>query len=182
MDRAANLRKFCWWLEQVEHAPLNLEEITADRVRRFLAYCREAAPEGRFGSTHPNAKRAMRPSSVATFYRDLKTFTGSCTAEELWDATPMAKVRAPKVPEAQIQPFSDAQIQALLRAAADTPSPDRNRAIILVLADAGLRAGELCSLRVCDANHVQGELVVVGKGNKRRSVYMDATARRAVKR
>src|SRR5205814_7327020 len=49
-----------------------------------------------------------------------------------------------------------------------------------LLADSGLRASELVGLRVGDVDRGVGELVVVGKGNKRRRVYMGTTARRAV--
>lgn len=52
-------------------------------------------------------------------------------------------------------------------------------ALILVLLDTGLRASELCSLLVADADR-DGQLSVVGKGNKRRQVYVGTAARRAL--
>jgi hypothetical protein len=60
-DREGSLRRFCWWLENEEEAPLTLEALTPERIR-FLAYCREARPEGRFGSDNPLAQRQARSS------------------------------------------------------------------------------------------------------------------------
>jgi site-specific recombinase XerD len=59
-------------------------------------------------------------------------------------------------------------------------SPERNVAIILLLVDTGMRVSELCGLRVEDADRGTGELTVLGKGNKKRRVYMGNQARRAL--
>jgi len=49
-----------------------------------------------------------------------------------------------------------------------------------VLVDTGLRASELCSLKVADADKGTRELTVTGKGNKKRKVYMEVAARRSL--
>lgn len=181
-DRRGNLTRFCWWLTEVEGVAATLEEITGERVRRFLTYCREANPCGRFGSDHPKARVAARPSTVMTYFRDLRTFCVFCQMEGLLDTNPLHNVKAPKVPNDQVQPFTAEQVRALLAATAETPFPERNRAIIMVLVDTGLRVSELCGLQVKDADHVHGEVSVLGKGGKRRTVYLGTSARRALKR
>lgn len=179
-EHRQNLERFAWWLENEEEAPAALESLSPARIRAFLAYLREPHPLGRFGSSSPGAKRAARPSSVATYYRDLRAFTRFCQAEGLLESDPLKNVKAPRVPNDQIQPLNEEQIQALLDVARRGRNPERDVALILLLLDTGMRVSELCALTVADFDRGTGELTVIGKGNKRRTTYMGQTARRAL--
>jgi hypothetical protein len=55
-------------------------------------------------------------------------------------------VKAPRVPNDQLQPLSAEQCQALLDAAQGTKEPERNRAIIFTFLETGLRLAEVCSV------------------------------------
>jgi hypothetical protein len=48
------------------------------------------------------------------------------------------------------------------------PTADRDRAIILLLADTGMRATELCNIQMKDVNLNNHSIKIVGKGNKER--------------
>jgi len=85
-------------------------------------------------------------------------------------------VPAPKADT--IQPLGGQQMQALLDAASRGRNPERDRAILTCLVDTGLRVSELCSLTMGDIDESKGEMSVVGKGRKRRTIYMQGTARR----
>lgn len=50
------------------------------------------------------------------------------------------------------------------------PVADRNRAIILLLLDTGLRASELCSLKIADVDLRNYHFKVIGKGSKERLI------------
>lgn len=52
--------------------------------------------------------------------------------------------------------------------------------IIYLLLDTGMRASELCALTLADVNRSSGDLRVLGKGNKWRTVHMALSARRAL--
>jgi len=84
-----------------------------------------------------------------------------------------------------INPFSDADLRAIVNAISSSktysnhgtiasnvlPNQDRNRAIILLLLDTGLRADELCSLAVRDVDlHNRFVHVASGKGDSERFV------------
>lgn len=56
----------------------------------------------------------------------------------------------------------------------------RDKAIILLLLDTGIRVSELCSANVDDLDMETGRLFVTGKGNKSRYVYQGKVCRKAL--
>ena len=55
----------------------------------------------------------------------------------------------------------------------------RNRAIVLVLLDAGVRLSELTGMRLTDVDTSNGNIRVLGKGNKERVVWISKTTQKA---
>ena len=106
------------------------------------------------------------------------------------------RVRRPSYRRAMVDPYTAEETLALLdaceRAAAwstDTgrqvrskrPSAQRDRAIMLVLLDSGVRVSELCNLRMVDYNQNRGTLAIEhGKGDKERTVFLGTVAQRAI--
>jgi len=70
-------------------------------------------------------------------------------------------------------------VRALIQATRQTPSPLPNEIIVKLRADTGLRVTELVSL-TCGSVR-QDQLVVTGKGNKQRSVFLGMKVRRDLK-
>jgi site-specific recombinase XerD len=95
-------------------------------------------------------------------------------------------IQAP-VPETRvIIPFTEAEVKALLAAVDKSapyarpgqrecrhsnPSAQRNRVIIYLLLDTGIRASELCGLRVRNIDLKARHVTVMGKGSKERTIY-----------
>jgi site-specific recombinase XerD len=80
------------------------------------------------------------------------------------------RVEKPKVTQQVIHPLTRDEMVRLLAAVAQEPV--RDRTIILVLLDTGIRASELCSLKMGD---LRGNyLTVLGKGDKEREVPLSA--------
>ena len=179
-DREETMARFCWWLEHEQRVPLTLGELSPATIRDFLSYAREPRPGGRYGSTRESAKREARPATVSAYFRCLRAFSNFCLAEGLLDETPLKNVKAPRVPSDQIQPLDQEQVQALLDAARRTRAPERDVAAIFMLVDTGMRCSELTGLKVTDVDRGSGELTVIGKGNKKRTVYMGVGSRRAL--
>lgn len=75
-------------------------------------------------------------------------------------------VEKPKPRKVVIVPFTQEQVKAML--AQDGRTADRNRCVILLLVDTGLRASELCGLSFGDIDLVNRRVKVLGKGNKER--------------
>lgn len=181
-SRTATLRQFLWWLEHEESEPAVFKTVTPSRLRTYLSYCREPHPGGRYGCNHRMAGKQARPSTIQTYHRHLRTFLNFCLTEGLLEQSPLRNIKPPRVPNDQIQPFTPEQIQSLLNAARASEQKERNVAVLLLLVDAGLRVSELCSLRVRDIDRTTAQISIVGKGNKRRTVYAGTTARRALSR
>ncbi len=144
----------------------------------------------RFGPTRPldgvgaaelrawllELRQTLAPESIAGYVRGLKAFGNWCAAEELGTAPGFRALRRPRVPRRLIAPFTDAELQRLLAIA-----EPRERAIVLLLLDTGLRLAEVTPLRVGDLRP-DGTIRVMGKGSKERIVPLGVTARRAVVR
>lgn len=126
--------------------------------------------------------RALAPSSMAARVRTVKAF-GTWIANELdLPANPVRGVPVPRVPELLVPSLREPDILALLRSL-DTGSqqPERDRAIVLLLLDTGLRLSEAANLRIRDVDLIEGRCRVMGKGGRERVVPVGRKARRALR-
>ncbi len=114
----------------------------------------------------------LSPVSVAGFVRGLKVIFGWCAAEGLTDDDPLRRLPRPRVPQRLIPTLSDDHLARLLGAA----SP-RDRLLLTILLDTGLRVSELAGLRLDDVI-ADGFLRVRGKGNKERLVPLGSVTHR----
>lgn len=90
-------------------------------------------------------------------------------------------VKPPRPDEKQILPLTRQEIIALLEMVKDTQFPVRNRVVILLLLDCGLRASELCSLKVKDVDLINRRILIKGKGGKERKIPFCDTTQEALK-
>ncbi len=149
-------------------------------LRQFLAYVANGheEPGGRWGN--PHMTHPVRSATIRAYYGELRTFFRWMVSEGFVPVSPVERITPPKLKSEQIQPFTPEQSEALLRAARRSLHPRRDEAIVLMLPDTGLRASELCGLRMCDVELQGRRCTVVGKGNKRRTVYFGPTAAKAL--
>jgi integrase/recombinase XerC/integrase/recombinase XerD len=173
--------RFVWWLQNEAELEPTIENLSPTAVRTFLTYVREPNPKGRFGQVRANTTERAKPLTVFAYFREIRAFTNFCLAEGLMDESPLANVKPPRATQEQVQPLSQEQLQGLLNVAVQTPCPERARAVVLSLVDTGLRVSELCSLTIGDLTSQTGEITVTGKGNKKRTIYLGTSARRALR-
>jgi integrase/recombinase XerC len=158
----------------------NLKRCGATELRAFFAYLNTAheTADGRWGDA--NRSRPMRPAGVKFYFSRLRTFFAFLVEEGALDSSPMERLKPPIIRQDQVQPFTREQQEALRLAARRSRDPRRNEAILLLLLDTGLRASELCGLRVKDLDLAGRRCYVLGKGNKHRAVYFGSVAARAL--
>ncbi len=121
-------------------------------------------------------RATLSPVSVAGYVRGVKAFGNWCAAEELAEARALRVLRRPRVPHKLVEPLSDEALRRLLDGAST-----RDRAILLLFFDTGLRLSELAGLRSADLRP-DGSVKVMGKGARERIVPVGSTARQALAR
>ncbi|MDA8204022.1 MAG: tyrosine-type recombinase/integrase [Chloroflexi bacterium] len=126
--------------------------------------------------------RSLAPSSMAARVRTVKAF-GTWIANELdLPANPVRGVPVPRVPELLVPSLREPDILALLRTLdAGSQQPERDRAIVLLLLDTGLRLSEAANLRIRDVDLIEGRCRVMGKGGRERVVPVGRKTRRALR-
>ena len=152
----------------LKYARLPESEITANDVRQFLYSLKQ---EG------------INPSTGNAFYRAIKTYFNWLAAEGIIDKekSPMINIKAPKIPKILPVPFSLDDIKALHRETSRPRFLDyRNRAIVFVFLDTGIRLEEMSNLKIADVDIKQGMIKVLGKGSKERVVVIQQEARKAL--
>lgn len=139
----------------------DLADLTPATLDRYLAELRQR----------------MKPISAHRHYRALRTFCRWCVRTGRLAADPMADL-VMRVPKTLPRVPDDEAVRRLMLACPDTPEGRRNRAMIVLLADSGLRKEELRCLRVEDVDFRARQLRVhQGKGQRDRvGLFGDATA------
>ena len=109
-------------------------------------------------------------------FRETRAFFSWCTRMGACGRNPFAGIPNVKVEQKVIQPLTEAEIQALLDVCDPTTEFGcRNRAIILLFLDTGLRYAELHGLTLEDVDWEAGRIHVRhGKGRKQRVVAFGA--------
>jgi site-specific recombinase XerD len=118
--------------------------------------------------------------TIRSYYTQYKVFFNWLVEEGVLETSPMSRIRPPKASPDQIEPFSDEHLIKIERAAAGSDHPRRDLAIVHLLLDSGLRASELCSLRYGDLDLHGRRCTVLGKGNKKRTIYFGRITRKAL--
>ncbi len=148
----ATLRTYAFTLSRFSRASgvQILSEVTPEIIERHLG----------------NLRARMKPISVHQPFRVLRTFCRWCVNTGHLAANPMAgmTMRTPKT-----LPYApdDADVRRLLEACPNTPEGRRNRGLIALAADSGLRKEELRRLRIGDLDFgARAIRVHGGKGQK----------------
>lgn len=155
----ANLNTLVAYLRRRRVA--RLERITPAHLRRYFA-----------DLSHPSAKQ--RPPSANTQhqqYRTARTWLNWCVRRGWLPANPLLQVRAPDLPKPVARHITRADMLRLVDGAGAGSQPERDRAIVLLFLDTGLRRRELARLTVDDVD-LSGRRVTVrvGKGGRGRVV------------
>ncbi len=167
------------WFCRVNDYPDQPQQISTLHVRAFLSYLGEA---NRWGGKAISARAPARQSTINKFYRVLNTFFGWLKREELIPDNPVAHLKTPKIGERVVQALSPNEIDRLLSSCNRKTYLDcRNRAIVMMLLDSGMRVSELASLNLEDVDTTTGSIIIRrGKGGKERVVRIGSNAQKSL--
>ncbi len=97
--------------------------------------------------------------------------------------SPMAKMHPPRVPEKLVPVVGDGDLQKLFRVVSGQEFDDRrDRAILSLFLDCGLRIGEMAGIRMADLNMAERQVVVTGKGSRVRELRFTRETRGDINR
>jgi integrase/recombinase XerC len=169
-------QKLLWFLRAKAHAECGLPQL-----RRFFVYLRNGhlEPGGRWGNRQQTKPLGRR--SVEYYYIYLQTAFRWFVSEGLIAESPLARIARPEKSTPNITTFSDADLVALLNAAARSPFAERNVALMMFLLDTGLRVTELCKLTMSAVDLYGLRAEIMGKGRKQRMVHFSRETAKIVR-
>lgn len=137
----------------------NIKHIATDDLRLYL--------------TEYQKKNEISKVTLDNIRRVLSSFFSWLEDEDYILKSPARRIHKVKATLCIKNTYSDEEIE-LMR---DVCQNERDLAIIDMLASTGMRVGEMVNLKRSDINFQERECVVLGKGDKQRTVYFDARAK-----
>ena len=132
-----------------------ISQITPSLIRDYLLILEE---------------RGHNAGGVHGYFRSVKAFLRWYWDElDIETVNPISKVKTPRLPVEPIEGISRDDFESLLSACKKNFLGERDKAILMVLLDTGIRASELCSIRLEDVNLIDSSILIrQGKGKKPR--------------
>ena len=147
-----NLNKFFTYCKN-EHELLEIEEITHIHIKQYLNQLKS---------------KGLSESYINTILKNIRSFYAYCYKEEHC-LNVAKKVEFLREKTVLINTFTDSEVRKMLDAyRMDTYMNARNRCIVSILLDTGIRNSELCSIKNIDVKETV--IYIFGKGRKERIV------------
>ncbi|GEN78702.1 tyrosine-type recombinase/integrase [Actinotalea fermentans] len=189
VDLAALLPSWALSLRAERKSPATVKSYT-DGVRGFLAWCEETGTPPVLdkatvnGFTAALLEAGREPATVRSRQLGVRRFAAWLADEGEIPADPLLGIKAPKLDAKVIEPLTDDQIRALLKACRGDDLRDRrDTALIRFMVETGARAGETVALALADVDLMVGVAIVRrGKGGKGRSVPFGPQTGQAIDR
>lgn len=144
-------------------ADKSLDDLTADDVNDYITKV---------------VRRHITRATKSTYIRHLKIYLR--WVEETYHFDFNAKnIKVPKTPKRNVRIYSDVEIEKIFNAVQNEDEwiKLRNKSIIALMYDSGLRQAEVCNLKMRNISLDENRLVVRGKGNKERTVPLGQFAK-----
>lgn len=135
-----------------------VEKIETDDIRYYLSMYKE----------HRNVSKV----TLDNMRRYLSTFFCWCADEDIIGKNPMRRIKAIKKQKTIKEPFSDVEMEKIRQSSGSI----RNRALVEFLYTTGCRVSEVVNIDLVNIDFAHNTVVVTGKGNKQREVYISDKA------
>lgn len=153
---------------EIDLSPIDIgfiKKITLNDAYQFLIYCKNDRKNN-------DNTRARRVISIRRFFIYLTDNQG------MLDYNPMKNLDIPKTKKA-LPKYLTLEEAEMLLSVVDGPYKERDYAIITLFLNCGMRLAELVSIDYNDIK-ADGSLIITGKGNKERTVYLNQACINAI--
>ena len=164
------LRHFLFYVKN-QGWPDSVKYLDNKRIREFLSWIGSRSFEYVAGNgSHRFTK--SKPSTAWPYYKALKRLFNWGLEERLIDESPIKDIHFKAPPPPLIQPYEQEELKRFLAVCElDIKTGARftglrNKAMLLLFIDSGLRLSEQAGLKLADLNLEQKWVRVIGKGNK----------------
>ena len=144
------------WLKEISKG---IAEITTNDIRQYLSEFQ--------------AKNNSSRTTIDNIRRIFSSFFSWLEDEDYIVKSPVRRIHKVKSEITVKETISDEQLETLR----DSCSEIRDLALVDFLVSTGVRVGELVKINISDINFNERQCVVLGKGNKERTVYFNARAK-----
>lgn len=136
-----------------------IKKISTFDIFKFLDYCNTE-------KANINSTRARKTSTLKGYFGYI------CTKMKYIDINPMDPIEAPKKKKALPKYLTLEQSLALLNSV-EGEDKERDFCILTIFLNCGLRVAEMSSLDIGDINFDENTMIVTGKGDKERKIYLN---------
>jgi site-specific recombinase XerD len=151
--------------------PERVELLDTKRIRQFLSWIGSRSFEYVAGNGSRRFNKS-KPSTAWPYYKALRGLLNWSVEEGLLEASPAKGIHFKAPPPPQVQPYGLEELKRFFAVCElDIKTGARftglrNKAVLLLFIDSGLRLSELVHLKLGDLNLEQRWVRVIGKGNK----------------
>ncbi|MBR3692290.1 MAG: tyrosine recombinase XerC [Clostridia bacterium] len=163
---------------EISIAPVNVELLAAVELSDVYEYMHFLSRERPSHPRDPNkgygigaSARARKVASLRSFYKYLTVTTHQI------ETNPVANLEPPKRRKSLPKYLTVDQSLGLLSGVTG-PNTERDLAILTIFLNCGIRVSELCAISLSDIK--EDTLVITGKGNKQRIVYLNPATKAAI--
>lgn len=147
----------------------DVEEVEPIHIKKYIQYRQQLGAE--------------KPITLNNQIATLKVFFGFLIDEEYLEEknNPMRRIKSLKEEKRVILTFNDAEVKRIINdVKEETYSNIRDKLILIMLFDTGIRVSELCDIKVSDIS--LRHILIHGKGSKQRLVYISKTMRKYMRK
>lgn len=158
----------------------SIEAVQAEDLRKYIRHLQEQPK----WSGHPLIKQDhgnLSDNSIASYVRSIRSLWSWLKREKFINDNPFEQVKPPATTERIVEPLTPEDVSNLLKA---IPRKEytgyRDSCVIITMYGTGLRISEVVDLYEDNVNFDSGQIKVIGKGKKERSVFMSASVFKAL--
>lgn len=189
-DIATNAQSFARHLRAANKSP-NTTKAYLDAVARLDAFLEAHGMPRTVATIHREHVEAfvedqlarLKPASAANRYRSLQQFFRWLVDEGEIAVSPMARMHPPTIPETPPDVLRPEALKKLLDVTTGQAFDERrDRAVLYLLIDTGIRLGEIAGLAVDDIDWEHETAIVTGKGRRPRTIAFGRKVAQALDR